>query len=282
MNDIEAKYLRKSLVQVSDVDVKLRDMAPNGGFQKVTVSGKSFDARMRILKVFDDRSPGIDPNEEMCRLALDPGYECVLPVSSSYEKAGWFSKVTHLDKAYTEPYAREYLRRFGKPIPHDLDLSDQIPDGGVCHTGLMLNAYLEHGVFCAVSVRHNHDYWGRSADVRAVTYGIERAKNTFGETVVQSEYIERGNGLYTRNPGYACGKWEYRPALSCRWAWDGLVNHFLLNEASEEQVRIHVADSEYCAAMRLQPTLYSPHVSGGPHVDGDYMTREQFIAAGGK
>lgn len=157
-------------------------------------------------------------------------------IASYSEKYPWYCCDTYLPDQFVEVYKRAY-EVFAGPV-------DQLPEvnllpyypGACCYTHIAEEVQTTEYATITVSGYIQSQPWN---GLDAATYADKKFSRCvlekFGTVPSTPEFIQRGNGQYSRNPDYGTGK--RKPVSPCPRAWvvRALFDYWLENVANDSQ-----------------------------------------------
>ena len=164
----------------------------------------------------------------------------VVTKSGGRDNGAWFQIESSLDVPFSTPYYEELRKRTGyegRGILPDIGaefLTPRYPRGPLRYTHYVRGIWTGHGHVCFDALVHSQDWNGRKAGDRAQPYAETNIAREIGDTKIEREFMELGNGLLRRNPNYL-RQHAPHPALTAQWFFSALVDWWLANEANEAQ-----------------------------------------------
>lgn len=156
---------------------------------------------------------------------------------NSLGKHAWYAVETTVKPDFLKPYARLLEQRTGFKGLDDicLDLTKACPDR-LCHTHITDTVELRGGTLLVSGFINAQDWNGKAAVDRAFINFEDLVNEDYSTRPPVPEFVQTGNGQYSRNPRYATG---YKPALqpsaTCEWLFEVLFKWWFDNAASEAQ-----------------------------------------------
>lgn len=154
-----------------------------------------------------------------------------------YPKAGrehaWYEIESALDHEFTKPYFDQMHKMTGadENLFYDLELTHPDP---LDHRYLVQSVGLQHGHFIYKVLDSAQPWNKKSAQEYADSLVQDYMEEELGARQSEPEFIQLGNGQYTKNPNYL-KRHRPKPALTCPWLWSALWDHWYANHATAAQ-----------------------------------------------
>ena len=203
---------------------------------QLVVTAETPEAKMNALEHFKGGAPD-DVRARRLLEVLGTSDPLVLrprcPGSSQ-----WFCREVVMDDEWTAPYIDLLRKRTGWPAEGEVIDVENVHHrdwwGGLRHTFYPVSMEISHNCLVAEVVITGSDWLGKTASERAQINADRALIAHIAETIYEPEFIQCGN-LYRRNPKYATGNFQYRPAVKCEDLFHHLVEEWLTRHANDTQ-----------------------------------------------